>query len=183
MHDLISISQLTKRYRAATIAARAARHHGVPRLILNQALATTPIAALYAIAAAASSLVAAHLVLDRHHMTLRATSSIINTSLGTITIIILAAPWGTCFGWLMRRTMAAIAVLAAWTTFLEPQLLPILPKSIATYMPGNLQMTLVHDHTAIGTLTQLQATSLLFTWLGILTLITTQITRNRDLHA
>jgi len=157
-------------------------HGGTGRLILHHALASLPGGILFGVAGLFSGAVPGYLILHRHGAAMTIDGDVYRTALGIILVSTLAAPWGTCFGWLLRRTIPSALVLIAWTTFLEPIIVTWLPERVGKYLPGNLQSALVLDPKATGDIHQAPAAALLIAWTVTLSVIVFVGTRSRDLR-
>jgi len=174
--------RVTKEFQDATIATHIAEHGGTGRLILHHALASLPGGILFGVAGLFSGAVPGYLILHRNGAAMTIDGDVYRTALGIILVSTLAAPWGTCFGWLLRRTIPSALVLIAWTTFLEPIIVTWLPERVGKYLPGNLQSALVLDPKATGDIHQAPAAALLIAWTVTLSVIVFVGTRSRDLR-
>ena len=175
-------SRVTTEFRDATIATRIAEGRGVGRVVVHHALASLPGGVIFGVTGLLCGAVPGYLILRQHDMTMTINGEFYRTALGIVLVSTLAAPWGTSFGWLLRRTIPSVLVIVAWTTFLEPIIVNWFPGRVAKYLPGNLQSTLVLDPKAVGSIHQAPATALLVAWIVALSAIVFAWTRNRDLH-
>ena len=176
-------TQVTTEFRAATVAARVTQHRGVGRLVAGHALASLPAGLLFGLIGALSSTIPTFVIFHQRDLSITMNEDLVSTVIGIIAVSALAAPWGTCFGWLLRRTLPVILLLVAWTTYIEPAIVRALPNDLGQYLPGGLQLTLIKDATAVGDMSAPLAAGLLVAWTVGLSIIATAVTKMGDLRA
>lgn len=170
-------------FRDATVAARVTQHRGVGRLVAGHALASLPAGLLFGLIGALSSTIPTFVIFHQRDLSITMNEDLVSTVVGIIAVSALAAPWGTCFGWLLRRTLPVILLLVAWTTYIEPAIVRALPNDLGQYLPGGLQLTLIKDATAVGDMSAPLAAGLLVAWTVGLSIIATAVTKMGDLRA
>lgn len=177
-------TQVTTEFRDATVAARVTQHRGVGRLVASHALASfLPAGLLFGLIGALSSTIPTFVIFHQRDLSITMNEDLVSTVVGIIAVSALAAPWGTCFGWLLRRTLPVILLLVAWTTYIEPAIVRALPNDLGQYLPGGLQLTLIKDATAVGDMSAPLAAGLLVAWTVGLSIIATAVTKMGDLRA
>ena len=176
-------TQVTTEFRDATVAARVTQHRGVGRLVAGHALASLPAGLLFGLIGALSSTIPTFVIFHQRDLSITMNEDLVSTVVGIIAVSALAAPWGTCFGWLLRRTLPVILRLVAWTTYIEPAIVRALPNDLGQYLPGGLQLTLIKDATAVGDMSAPLAAGLLVAWTVGLSIIATAVTKMGDLRA
>ena len=176
-------TQVTTEFRDATVAARVTQHRGVGRLVAGHALASLPAGLLFGLIGALSSTIPTFVIFHQRDLSITMNEDLVSTVVGIIAVSALAAPWGTCFGWLLRRTLPVILLLVAWTTYIEPAIVRALPNDLGQYLPGGLQLTLIKDATAVGDMSAPLAAGLLVAWTVGLSIIATAVTKMGDLRA
>ena len=176
-------TQVTTEVRDATVAARVTQHRGVGRLVAGHALASLPAGLLFGLIGALSSTIPTFVIFHQRDLSITMNEDLVSTVVGIIAVSALAAPWGTCFGWLLRRTLPVILLLVAWTTYIEPAIVRALPNDLGQYLPGGLQLTLIKDATAVGDMSAPLAAGLLVAWTVGLSIIATAVTKMGDLRA
>ena len=167
-------TQVTTEFRDATVAARGTQHRGVGRLVAGL---------LFGLIGALSSTIPTFVIFHQRDLSITMNEDLVSTVIGIIAVSALAAPWGTCFGWLLRRTLPVILLLVAWTTYIEPAIVRALPNDLGQYLPGGLQLTLIKDATAVGDMSAPLAAGLLVAWTVGLSIIATAVTKMGDLRA
>jgi len=176
-------TQVTTEFRDATVAARVTQPRGVGRLVASHALASLPAGLLFGLIGALSSTIPTFVIFHQRDLSITMNEDLVSTVVGIIAVSALAAPWGTCFGWLLRRTLPVILLLVAWTTYIEPAIVRALPNDLGQYLPGGLQLTLIKDATAVGDMSAPLAAGLLVAWTVGLSIIATAVTKMGDLRA
>ena len=176
-------TQVTTEFRDPTVAARVTQHRGVGRLVASHALASLPAGLLFGLIGALSSTIPTFVIFHQRDLSITMNEDLVSTVVGIIAVSALAAPWGTCFGWLLRRTLPVILLLVAWTTYIEPAIVRALPNDLGQYLPGGLQLTLIKDATAVGDMSAPLAAGLLVAWTVGLSIIATAVTKMGDLRA
>ena len=176
-------TQVTTEFRDAPVAARVTQHRGVGRLVAGHALASLPAGLLFGLIGALSSTIPTFVIFHQRDLSITMNEDLVSTVVGIIAVSALAAPWGTCFGWLLRRTLPVILLLVAWTTYIEPAIVRALPNDLGQYLPGGLQLTLIKDATAVGDMSAPLAAGLLVAWTIGLSIIATAVTKMGDLRA
>ena len=176
-------TQVTTEFRDATVAARVTQHRSVGRLVAGHALASLPAGLLFGLIGALSSTIPTFVIFHQRDLSITMNEDLVSTVVGIIAVSALAAPWGTCFGWLLRRTLPVILLLVAWTTYIEPAIVRALPNDLGQYLPGGLQLTLIKDATAVGDMSAPLAAGLLVAWTVGLSIIATAVTKMGDLRA
>ena len=176
-------TQVTTEFHDATVAARVTQHRGVGRLVAGHALASLPAGLLFGLIGALSSTIPTFVIFHQRDLSITMNEDLVSTVIGIIAVSALAAPWGTCFGWLLRRTLPVILLLVAWTTYIEPAIVRALPNDLGQYLPGGLQLTLIKDATAVGDMSAPLAAGLLVAWTVGLSIIATAVTKMGDLRA
>lgn len=176
-------TQVTTEFRDATVATRVTQYRGVGKLVASHALASLPAGLLFGLIGAMSSTIPTFIILHQRGLTITMNEDFVSTVIGIIAVSALAAPWGTCFGWLLRRTLPVILLLVAWTTYIEPAIVRALPHDMGQYLPGGLQLTLIKDATAVGDMSAPLAAGLLVAWTVGLGVIASAVTKIGDLRA
>ena len=138
---------------------------------------------LFGLIGALSSTIPTFVIFHQRDLSITMNEDLVSTVVGIIAVSALAAPWGTCFGWLLRRTLPVILLLVAWTTYIEPAIVRALPNDLGQYLPGGLQLTLIKDATAVGDMSAPLAAGLLVAWTVGLSIIATAVTKMGDLRA
>ncbi|WP_303323298.1 hypothetical protein [Actinomyces radicidentis] len=177
-----SATRVTSDFHHGTVTGQVARHGGVARLMARQALAALPGGLAFGVVGVLTGAGTAAVMLHSRGLTMSLDESFWRTVLGVVLVSVLAAPWGTCFGWLLRRTVPTVLVLVAWTTFIEPVLITWVPVRVGTWMPGNLQTRLCLDPTVVGDAGAVASGAALVGWVLLLGAVTVLVTRRRDLH-
>ncbi|WP_194949631.1 hypothetical protein [Actinomyces trachealis] len=175
-------TQVTSEFRDGTVAGRVNEHRGIGRLVCGHALASLPMGLVFGLIGVLSAGVPTWFILRSKGLTPTLDGEVLTTALGIVAVTALAAPWGTCFGWVIRRALPASLVLIVWAMFIEPALVPALPKDAGQYLPGGLQLTLIHDATAVGSTPITLAAALLVAWVAVAGVIATIATRKGDLR-
>lgn len=175
-------TQVTSEFRDGTVAGRVNEHRGIGRLVRNHALASLPTGLVFGLIGVLSAGVPTWFILRSKGLTPTLDGEVLTTALGIVAVTALAAPWGTCFGWVIRRALPASLVLIVWTMFIEPALVPALPNDAGQYLPGGLQLTLIRDATAVGSTPIALAAALLVAWVALAGVVATIVTRKGDLR-
>ena len=175
--------QVTTEFRDGTVATSITAHHGVGRLVAGHALASLPMGLAFGVIGVLSAGLPTWLIFKQRDLSITMSGELVATALGIVAVCTLAAPWGTCFGWLFRKILPTALVLMVWTMFLEPSLVSALPRDLGQYLPGGLQLTLIGDATAVGSTPLPLASLLLVAWVVVLGTIAARHTRSSDLRA
>ena len=182
--DPADLSEAQIEQRAQVMVSRMEARLPPERLAaLAGSVGTESVRGLFGLIGALSSTIPIFVIFHQRDLSITMNEDLVSTVVGIIAVSALAAPWGTCFGWLLRRTLPVILLLVAWTTYIEPAIVRALPNDLGQYLPGGLQLTLIKDATAVGDMSAPLAAGLLVAWTVGLSIIATAVTKMGDLRA
>ncbi|WP_147392819.1 hypothetical protein [Actinomyces sp. 2119] len=176
-------TRVTAEFRNVTVAPSAAACGGLGRLMAHHALAVVPGGFLFGVAGLFAGAAPGYVALRQQGMTVTPDGEFARTAVGIVLVSALAAPWGTCFGWFLRRTLPAVVVLVGWTMVLETVFINWIPERVGRFLPANLQNSLTLDRVAFGDIGQPAAAALLLAWIIVLDVVAFLWMRSRDLSA
>jgi len=154
---------------------------GPQRLLGHRVLALLVPALAFAVVGLVSAGVPAVVAVSRTDYEPGLTDHLRTAVPGIVATIVLSAVFGHLVGWLLRRSIAAIVLLVAWTLFVETSVLD-LTDSVGRFLPGPALQAVMADPTATADLLGVGGGYAVYAgWLAALAAAVVVTLRRRDL--
>lgn len=172
---------VTRDFQSRAIWRASALSSGAERLLPRRLVALTVPAAAFAVVGVLAAAVPAVLLVGRTGYQPGLTEHLRVALPGIVATIVLSAWFGHLVGWLLRRSIAAIVLLVAWTLFVETSVLS-LSDTVGRWLPGPALQAAMVDPTATADLLSVGAGYGVYVgWLAVLAALVVVTLRRRDL--
>ncbi|NTW39147.1 MAG: hypothetical protein HGA44_04540 [Cellulomonadaceae bacterium] len=172
---------VTRDFQSCSIWRASILHRGPDVLLRRRLVALSVPAVAFAAVGVLAAGVPAYLAVSQTGYNPGLTDHLRTALPGVAATIVLSAWFGHLVGWLLRRSIAAIVLLVAWTLFVETSVLG-LSDTVGRYLPGPALQAAMADPTATADLLGVGAGYLVYAgWLVALGALAVLTLRRRDL--